>query len=66
MRSANFTLDIKRNSEGEIVEVYFNGRGYGHGVGMCQMGAKGLAAKGVTFDSILALYYQGTELKKLY
>lgn len=66
LRSANFTLDIQRNGNGEINRVTFDGRGYGHGIGMCQMGAKGLAAKGVTYDSILFLYYQGTELKKLY
>lgn len=66
LRSARIEPDIKRNSNGEITEVIFKGRGYGHGLGMCQMGARGLAAKGVTFDSILALYYQGTELKKLY
>jgi len=66
LRSANFRLDIRRNDKGEITQVNFNGRGYGHGVGMCQMGARGLAQKGVTYDSILALYYQGTDLKKLY
>jgi stage II sporulation protein D len=66
LRSANFTLDITRDSNGDITHVVFNGRGYGHGVGMCQMGAKGLASRGVTYDSILRLYYQGTELKKLY
>jgi stage II sporulation protein D len=66
LRSANFTLDITRDSQGDIMQVVFNGRGYGHGVGMCQMGAKGLAARGVTYNAILSLYYQGTELKKLY
>jgi len=66
LRSANFTLDIRRDQQGDIVQVIFYGRGYGHGVGMCQMGAKGLASRGVTYDSILSLYYQGTELKKLY
>ncbi|MFH1699423.1 MAG: SpoIID/LytB domain-containing protein [Candidatus Zixiibacteriota bacterium] len=66
LRSANFTLDIKKNNHGEIEEVVFHGRGYGHGVGMCQMGAKGLAAQGITYDSILSLYYQGTALKNLY
>jgi stage II sporulation protein D len=66
LRSANFTLDIRRDQKGDITHVIFQGRGYGHGVGMCQMGAKGLAAKGIGYDSILSLYYQGTELKKLY
>ena len=66
LRSSKFTLDIRRSSKGDITEVIFNGHGYGHGVGMCQMGARGLAAKGVTYDSILSRYYHGTELKKLY
>jgi stage II sporulation protein D len=66
LRSAKFTIDIDRNSYGEITYVTFNGRGWGHGVGMCQMGAKGLSEKGITYDSILSHYYSGTNLKKLY
>lgn len=66
LRSANFDLDIRRDADSNIVDVTFNGRGYGHGVGMCQMGARGMAATGVTYDSILSLYYQGTDLKTLY
>ena len=66
MRSANFTIDLQRDADGNILQVIFTGRGYGHGVGMCQMGARGMAAKGITYDSILHLYYQGTDLKKLY
>jgi len=66
LRSANFSFTIDRDGGGNVSEVVFHGRGYGHGVGMCQMGAKGMAGQGVAFDSILALYYQGTQLKKLY
>jgi len=66
LRSARFDLDIRRDGQGDVVQVVFSGHGYGHGVGMCQMGARGLAARGVTYDSILSLYYQGTDLKKLY
>ncbi|MBI2844339.1 MAG: SpoIID/LytB domain-containing protein [Armatimonadetes bacterium] len=44
--------------------VIFEGRGYGHGVGMCQFGANGLAASpnNYTFDRILKHYYQGIEI----
>lgn len=66
LRSANFTLDIRKNDRGEIEQVIFNGHGYGHGVGMCQMGAKGLAQRGETFEEILKLYYTGIDLKRLY
>jgi stage II sporulation protein D len=38
----------------------FAGRGYGHGVGMCQLGAKGMAERGYTARQILEFYYPGT------
>ena len=40
----------------------FSGRGYGHGVGMCQWGAKGMAEQGSTAREILAFYYPGARL----
>ncbi len=39
-----------------------SGRGYGHGVGMSQFGAYGMANAGYTYDKILAYYYAGTQL----
>ena len=39
------------------------GRGYGHGVGMSQWGALGLAQRGQSYDQILRHYYRGTELR---
>ncbi|HSB61122.1 MAG TPA: SpoIID/LytB domain-containing protein [Vicinamibacteria bacterium] len=44
--------------DGEV--VHFAGRGYGHGVGMCQWGAKGMAEQGYVAREILAFYYPGT------
>jgi len=44
----------------------FHGAGFGHGVGMCQMGAIGMAGAGRTHAQILAHYYRGTHLHKLY
>ncbi|MBQ8525514.1 MAG: SpoIID/LytB domain-containing protein [Clostridia bacterium] len=41
----------------------FDGRGWGHGLGMSQYGAKGMADQGYTYDQILAHYYPGTVLK---
>lgn len=46
--------------------VVFRGRGWGHGVGFCQWGAKGMADKGFKYTEILKFYYPGTELVKLY
>lgn len=42
----------------------FRGAGWGHGVGMCQVGAVGMAIKGKTYKEILSHYYPGTEIVK--
>ena len=42
------------------------GAGWGHGVGLCQIGAAYMASKGYQFDEILFHYFTGTKLKKLY
>lgn len=47
-------------------DVVFTGYGKGHGVGLSQYGAKAYAEKGWKYDKILAHYYQGATLKKLY
>lgn len=43
----------------------FSGRGWGHGVGMCQAGAYGMAARGIDYRAILEHYYTGIELGRL-
>ena len=43
-------------------EGRFTGEGWGHGVGMCQYGANGMARRGAGFREILARYYPGTDL----
>lgn len=45
------------------VTYTFNGRGWGHGVGMSQWGAKGMGDAGFTYDQILKHYYTGIEIK---
>jgi stage II sporulation protein D len=44
----------------------FKGRGWGHGVGMCQVGAYGLAKEGYSHSQILKKYYRDINLKRLY
>ena len=44
----------------------FHGAGFGHGVGMCQLGAIGMATAGKSHDKILGHYYRGTHLHRLY
>ncbi|UCC44640.1 MAG: SpoIID/LytB domain-containing protein [Candidatus Zixiibacteriota bacterium] len=64
--SDRFDVTINRDSEGNVTTVEFSGRGYGHGVGMCQCGAIGAARDGWTFDQILSHYYTGVEIEQLY
>lgn len=54
LRSAYFTITPAGDS------IAFNGRGYGHGVGLCQDGAKAMAEKKVAYDKITGFYYPGT------
>jgi stage II sporulation protein D len=58
LRSANFT--VMKNGPRTFV---LQGKGYGHGVGMCQMGAIGRARAGQSFEQILAAYFPGTEIR---
>ena len=47
--------------------VWFTkGRGFGHGMGMCQFGADGLAKLGYTYDAILSTYFPGSKLVRCY
>lgn len=55
-------FDVKREGQTFV----FRGAGFGHGVGMCQLGAMGMAEAGKTRDQILAHYYRGTHIHKLY
>lgn len=59
-RNTNFTL----RQEGEI--LHLRGTGYGHGVGLCQVGALAMGAKGKSFREILAHYFPQHELAVLY
>ena len=43
-----------------------HGRGWGHGVGLCQIGAAVMGQKGYKYDEILLHYYRGAEIKKIY
>lgn len=47
-------------------EVHVEGRGWGHGVGMCQMGAKALAEDGLLADAILGRYYPGSTVERVW
>ena len=66
LRDTLFSYDIERNARGAVIGMTFYGRGWGHGVGMCQVGAYGMALDGATYEEILKKYYKGIELQKLY
>jgi stage II sporulation protein D len=56
-----FNVVAGRDEDGERVFTFY-GRGWGHGVGLCQTGAFGMALSGRTYREILAHYYPGTEV----
>lgn len=66
LRSNLFVVQPKLGADGLPESFVFTGGGWGHGVGMAQSGAAGMAAAGYTFNEILAHYYPGTELTKKY
>ena len=59
LRSTDFSLEQEGNN------IVINTTGYGHGVGMSQYGALGMAEEGYTYDEILSYYYTGTMIKKM-
>jgi stage II sporulation protein D (peptidoglycan lytic transglycosylase) len=65
LRSTLFLLRKERRG-GVVDEVALTGGGWGHGVGMCQVGALGRAAAGASHPDILAHYYRGVHLERLY
>ncbi|HZN01399.1 MAG TPA: SpoIID/LytB domain-containing protein, partial [Pyrinomonadaceae bacterium] len=66
LREQLFVIDREYDDNGRVSEFIFIGRGWGHGVGMCQVGAYGLAKQGWTTEQILKAYYSGIELTRMY
>ncbi len=66
LRDTLFTIQRVHDPSGKVESFTFNGRGWGHGVGLCQVGAYGMARAGRTYEEILKTYYQGVELRKAY
>jgi len=64
--SSAFVVSVERTATGEISRFIFTGGGWGHGVGLCQIGAAVMATKGFKAEEILAHYFTGTQIKKLY
>lgn len=65
LRSALMTWDEVRDAAGRLTEVTFRGAGWGHGVGLCQVGARAQAAAGRSHQEILQSYYSGVSLDRV-
>ncbi len=65
LKSALFVAESEMSGD-RLKKVTFYGTGFGHGVGLCQTGAIGMAQRGITYDEILKHYYPGTRLETLW
>ena len=66
LNSARFDLAAEHDEAGHISSLTARGGGWGHGIGMCQVGAIGRARGGQSHRQILTAYYQGTDILTLY
>jgi stage II sporulation protein D len=66
LRENLFVVDRERDAAGNVQRFVFTGKGWGHGVGLCQVGSFGMAQAGAPFDRILTHYYTGIRLQAAY
>jgi SpoIID/LytB domain protein len=64
--SSAFVVSKTIADDGSVENFILQGGGWGHGVGLCQIGAAAMAQRGLTFEEILAHYFTGAQIKKLY
>ncbi len=62
LRENLFVINRETGPHGEVERFVITGKGWGHGVGLCQVGAFGMAQAGARFDDILKHYYTGVSL----
>jgi stage II sporulation protein D len=65
LRESLAVIEIQRGPGGGVEALVFAGKGWGHGVGLCQVGAYGMALRGQTYQAILAHYYRGARLEPI-
>jgi stage II sporulation protein D len=66
LRENLFVIDRETAPDGGIARFVFTGKGWGHGVGLCQVGASGMAQTGAAAEAILKHYYTGIEIAQAY
>ncbi|MGM9704445.1 MAG: DUF4922 domain-containing protein [Prevotella sp.] len=64
--SSAFVVDKQDVTDGIPGQFVLTGAGWGHGVGLCQIGAAVMGEQGYHYDRILLHYYKGAEIKKIY
>ncbi len=64
LRDNLFVVDREYDAEGRVRIFVFTGKGWGHGVGLCQVGAFRMAQKGANYEDILKKYYRGVRIQK--
>ena len=64
--SSAFIVTVTRDALGEAQAFTFHGAGWGHGVGLCQIGAAVMATRGFTAEQILGHYFRDVEIRKVY
>ncbi|HYR53060.1 MAG TPA: SpoIID/LytB domain-containing protein [Candidatus Dormibacteraeota bacterium] len=65
LRSSFFKIGVIRDEDGRATKVVASGGGNGHGIGMCQWGAMGMARAGMDYREILHHYYKSTRLERI-
>jgi stage II sporulation protein D len=65
LRENLFVIDRQTDPAGRVERFVISGKGWGHGVGLCQVGAFGMAQAGSTFEGILGHYYTGVRLARV-
>jgi len=66
LKETLFVIDREYDNNGNVRHFTFTGRGWGHGVGLCQVGAFGMARADADYREILKKYYLDTKIKKIY
>ena len=64
--SSAFVVKTQHDPRGKAERFTFHGAGWGHGVGLCQIGAAVMAARGFSAEKILKHYFRSAEIKKIY
>jgi SpoIID/LytB domain protein len=66
LKSSAFRVEALNIENGIPQQFRLHGKGWGHGVGMCQIGAAVMGEKGFTYRQILSHYYSGTDIQQVY